>query len=98
MGDIDYMFFKFTLALFFVFIFIKVYRDCKLERYARLDERILSQSRYGDIMTDEQNRKFSYAIQGLDKKINNAMETKNYKLADYYVAVIDEVAEDIMEG
>lgn len=92
------MFLKFAVVLFFASMFIKVYRDCKLDRYARLDDRILSQSRYYDIMTDEQNRKFSYAIKGLDKEISIAMENENYKLADYYVAVIDEVAEAIMEG
>lgn len=43
-------------------------------------------------------RKFKVAIKGLDEEIHSAMQNKNNKLADFYVAVIDEVAENIMNS
>lgn len=77
---------------------VKEYSSSNLERYARINERIEKQSHYNEIMTEEQCIRFSSAIRGVYKEIHYAMKNENYKLADYYVAVIDEVAQEIMNG
>lgn len=75
-----------------------IYRKAKLERYGKIEERIQNQSRYKDIMDEEQYRKFKVAIEGLYDKVSIARTNNNNKLADFYVGVIDEVAEDIMNN
>lgn len=90
------------LAIFFSGIFMYIfkieYNQWTLARYEQIDERIDRQLKYGELMNEEQHRKFESAIKGVYREIDYAMKNKNYKLADYYVAVIDEVAEKIMNG
>lgn len=88
------------LAIFFssiiMYIFKIEYSNWTFARYDKIDERIDRQLKYSELMNEEQHRKFKSAIEGVYKEVDCAMQNKNYKLADYYVAVIDEVAEKIM--